>query len=123
MKATKETMDVIFVINNGLIDMKLKLLEAEKLAVTTEEKIDIIAVRKKVQEGIQEILHNFFPKTEFNEQEWLTRRRSTDAGHKAKMNQIIKEAVDTGAYGDSEGKPTCHFDYSDDGVAKTWKDE
>jgi hypothetical protein len=70
MKATKETMDVIFVINNGLIDMKLKLLEAEKLAVTTEEKIDIIAVRKKVQEGIKEILHNFFA-SDMDKRKWL----------------------------------------------------
>jgi hypothetical protein len=123
MIPTRAVMELINKANDALIEAKYSLIEAEHIAESVDEKGYIIAVRKKVQEGIQEILHNFFPKTEFNEQEWLTRRRSTDAGHKAKMNQIIKEAVDTGAYGDSEGKPTCHFDYSDDGVAKTWKDE
>ena len=118
-------MELVNKANSALIEAKYNLIKAEQIAENIDEKTYIVSIRKKVQEGIQEILHNFFPKTEFNEQEWLKRRTIKDIEHDQRMQKILKDAVATGTYDDSENKPTvhCHFDYSDDGVVKTWKDE
>ena len=98
MIPTRAVMELVNKASSALIEAKYNLIEAERIASSIEEKAYIESIRKKVQEGIQEILHNFFPKTEFDEQAWMQRRRSTDAEHYAKMQDILTDAVDTGAY-------------------------
>lgn len=132
MIPTRPVMNLVNKANTALIEAKYQLLEAERIASSIEEKILVKSVQKNVQDSIQNILKTFFPKTEFDEQAWLKRRRSTDAEHNAEMQKILSDAVATGAFdakewlasvGITKEKPTCHYDYSDEGVAKTWKDE
>jgi len=123
MIPTSPVMELINKANSSLIEAKYALIEAERIASSIEEKTYIVGVRKCVQNGIQKILKTFFPKTPFDEQAWLKRRTSKDAEHDARMQKILDEAVATGAFDNGEGKATCHFDYSDAGIAKTWKDE
>lgn len=119
-------MELVNKANDDLISAKYSLIEAERIASSIEEKTYLIAVRNRVQDGIREILSAFFPETPFDEQGWLKRRTGKDVEHDQRMQKIIADAVATGAYDDSEGKPTagkcCNFERSDEGVAKTWKD-
>lgn len=128
MIPTRAVMELVNKANSALIEAKYNLIEANRIA-ESEEKVLIEAVQKKVQEGIEEILRNFFPKTAFDDHAWLKRRTLKDVEHDARVAKILEEAINTGAFDDGEGKPTigkakhCHFDYSDDGRVKTWKDE
>jgi hypothetical protein len=113
-------MELINKANTNLINAKRDLIEAERIASSIEEKTYIVAVQKRVQEGIQEIFHNFFPKTEFNVQDWLKRRTSKDAEHDARVQKILDDSARRQRENETKH---CLFDYSDEGVAKTWKDD
>lgn len=105
MIPTRAVLDLVYKANSALMEAKYLLLKAEETALSIEENIYLVSVRKKVDLGIQEILRNFFPKTAFDEKMWLSRRRSTDAEHDATMEKILA----TGAF--------------DNGVVITCKDE
>lgn len=100
------------------------LNEASVMTDNTEEQINIANVLKHVQEGIQELTKSF-PKATFDKQAWLQRQTTNDTEHNEKIQKILDAAIATGAYDDSESKPTisCHFDYSDDGIEPCWRDE
>jgi hypothetical protein len=70
MIPTRAVMELINKANDALINAKYLLIEAERIAESVDEKVYIIAVRKKVQEGIQEILHNFFA-SDMDKRKWL----------------------------------------------------
>ena len=108
MIPTKAVMEQIHKANSALIEAKYCLIEAERIASSNEEKTCIDAVRKRVQEGIKEILRNFFPVTEFDVQAWLKRRRSTDIEHDQRMQKILDDSAERQA--ESE---TCDHDCVD----------
>jgi len=108
MMPTRPVMEKIHEANDLLIKAKYILIQAEAMALTIEEKTCIDAVRKRVQEGIKEILRNFFPVTEFDVQAWLKRRRSTDIEHDQRMQKILDDSAERQA--ESE---TCDHDCVD----------
>jgi len=71
MMPTRPVMEKIHEANDLLIKAKYILIQAEAMALTIEEKTHLVAVRRRVQEGIKEILRNFSPVTEFDVQAWL----------------------------------------------------
>ena len=93
MIPTRPVMERINEANTKLIEAKYMLIEAEKIASSIEEKMYIVEVQKKVQEGIKEILHNFFPKTEFDEQEWFKRRTVKDIEHDQRVQKILDDSA------------------------------
>ena len=93
MIPTRAVMELVNKANDELISAKYSLIEAQMTAESIEEKRYIIAVRKRVQDGIREILSAFFPETEFDMQAWLKRRRATDAEHDQRMQDILEESA------------------------------
>jgi hypothetical protein len=93
MIPTRAVMELINKANSALIEAKYALIEAERITSSSEEKAYIGAVRESVQEGIKEILHNFFPETEFDEQAWLKRRTSKDIEHDQRVQKILDDSA------------------------------
>jgi len=94
MMPTRPVMEKIHEANDLLIKAKYILIQAEAMALTIEEKTYIVAVLKRVQEGIQEILKTFFPKSKFDEQAWLKRRTVKDIEHDARVQKILDESAE-----------------------------
>ena len=93
MKLTREVLLLINKANKSLLEAKYLLIEAEKTAESIEEKVLVVAVQKRVQGSIKEILRSFFPETEFDMQAWLKRRRSADIEHDQKMQKILDDSA------------------------------
>jgi len=90
---TRAVMEKINQANQCLIEAKYILIEADKIASNTEEKTYIAVTQERVQEGIREILHNFYPKEGFNEEAWLKRRTVKDIEHDEKMQKILDDSA------------------------------
>ena len=104
MMATRPVMEKIHEANDLLIKAKYILIQAEAMALTIEEKTYIVAVLKRVQEGIQEILKTFFPKSKFDEQAWLKRRTVKDIEHDARVQKILDESAERQLESEQIGK-------------------
>jgi len=119
MIPTKEVLQLVNKANSSLLEAKYLLIKAEQQASSIDEKVYVVAVQRGVQEGIKEILHNFFPKTEFNEQAWLKRRTSKDAEHDARVQKIL----DDSARRQIEENEKCSHDCKDCDSRKVTGDE
>ena len=104
MKLTREVLLLINKANKSLLEAKYLLIEAEKTAESIEEKVLVVAVQKRVQGGIKEILRSFFPETEFDMQAWLKRRRSADIEHDKRMQKILSDSANLKDMLDSAAK-------------------
>lgn len=89
-----KTIDVINEVNDNLIRAKKMLIEAEHQADSLDEKSDIVAVRKKIEEAIKEILHTFYPQAPFCVKKFMAKENIKEIEHQEKVQRILYDAVE-----------------------------